>query len=232
MSEKLPLLLLHGAIGAADQFVPLHEALFATTDVHIVEFPGHGDTPALKEPFSIGGFAAALESWMDEKGIAKADIFGYSMGGYVALWLARYRPERVHRVMTLATKFAWDEATAAKETKMLDPNTISAKVPAFASTLQRRHAANGWENVLQKTAAMMQELGKSPALTNEHFPQIAQPVKICIGDRDKMVSLEETINVYRQLPLAQLSVWPATPHPIEQVSTARLAQEISEFFQS
>ena len=47
--------------------------------------------------------------------ITRADIFGYSMGGYVALHAARRHPERIGSIMTLGTKFAWDTPTAEKE---------------------------------------------------------------------------------------------------------------------
>ena len=50
-----------------------------------------------------------------------------------------------------------------------------------------------------------------------------------LGDRDKMVTLDETVEVYKNLPQAQLAILPNTPHPIEKVNTDRLASEIKSF---
>lgn len=213
------LFLLHGAIGASDQLKPLQLHFPGS---QLFDFPGHGGT-SFPETFSIPVFAAAVLRRMDEQQIAKADFFGYSMGGYVALYLARHSPDRVGKIVTLATKFAWDEATAQKEVKMLDPQKIAEKVPKFAAALEKRHAPNDWRVVLQHTAAMMLSLGKEPALKEEDFRQIQHPVLITVGDRDTMVSLEETIAVYRALPNAQFAVLPGTPHPIEQVSPEKIS---------
>ncbi|TND08148.1 MAG: alpha/beta hydrolase [Bacteroidetes bacterium] len=224
------LLLLHGAIGASDQLLPLKEKLAAGFENHLFDFPGHGGKALPGEGFSIDHFAKSVLQWMDEQQFPSIDIFGYSMGGYVGLYLARHYPERVNRVFTLATKFAWDEATAAKEVKMLDPEKIAEKVPKFAQALEKRHAPQDWKLVLRETAAMMQQLGKSPALTDDDFRAIEKPVSIGIGDRDTMVSLEETIHVYRQLPGAELRVFARTPHPVEQVNVDQLADAIGDFF--
>jgi alpha/beta superfamily hydrolase len=50
-----------------------------------------------------------------------------------------------------------------------------------------------------------------------------------LGDRDKMVPLEETVAVYKQLRNAQFGVIPGTPHAFEQVNVPLLAQLITTF---
>ena len=44
-----------------------------------------------------------------------------------------------------------------------------------------------------------------------------------------MVTREETIAVFEQLPNAQLAILPGTPHPIEQVDNDLLAFHIRRF---
>lgn len=153
------------------------------------------------------------------------------MGGYVAMYLAKHHPQRIHKIITLATKFNWDEAIAAKEIKMLNAQKIEEKLPDFASTLQNRHAPNNWKTVLQKTVDMLVEMGSNNPLKTDNFKNIQQPVLLMLGDRDKMVTLNETLEVYNNLPQAQLAVLPNTQHPIEMVNTARLVNEIKSFLQ-
>jgi pimeloyl-ACP methyl ester carboxylesterase len=224
------LLLLHGAIGAKDQLEPLASELKNDFRTYLISFPGHGGEAFPPEPFSIRLFAEIVLRWMDEQKKSAIDVFGYSMGGYVGMYIARHYPERIGKVFTLATKFRWDEATAQKEVKMLDPATIADKVPAFAKALEARHHPLDWKAVLDRTAEMMLSLGKDNVLKQEDYLLIETPVLVSIGDRDKMVSLDETVEVFRSVKNARLLVLPFTPHPLEQVSLPRLASEVKQFF--
>lgn len=225
-----PLLLLHGAIGAADQLQPLAGKLPAGIKVLSYNFSGHGGKAFSKEPFSIKAFAGEVLAFLEEQQLENANIFGYSMGGYVGMYLAKHHPQKVGKLATLATKFHWDETTAAKEIKMLDAGKIEEKLPAFAKALQQRHAPNDWKEVLQHTAAMLTALGNDNTLKPEDYNEIQTPSLILLGDRDKMVSLEETVSVYRSLPNAQMGMIPNTHHPIEQVNTEALAYLLAQFF--
>lgn len=223
------ILLLHGAIGASDQLAGLEEELAGSFSVHLLNFSGHGGSPITPEHFSIKLFASDIITFLNKKEIASINIFGYSMGGYVAMYLAKYYPERVNRIITLATKFNWDETIAAHEIKMLNPARIEEKLPAFAAALQKRHEPHNWKTVLEKTAAMLIEMGKDNPLKIDDYQAVKHSVLLMLGDRDKMVTLDETTTVYRLLPKAQLAVLPNTPHPIEMVNTGRLAFEVKTF---
>lgn len=222
------LLLLHGAIGSSEQLRPLTQLLQPDFTVHLFDFPGHGgkELPAV---FSIEIFAESVVGYLKENSIEKVSIFGYSMGGYVALYLAKHYPHLIEHVITLATKFHWNEAIAAKEIKMLQPEVIEYKLPAFAETLQLRHSPVDWKMVLNQTAEMLLNLGKNNMLKPEDYATILTPCLVMIGDRDKMVTLEETVTVYKELSAAQLAVLPSTPHPIEQVDETFLADHIRKF---
>lgn len=224
------LLLLHGAIGSADQLKPFATALQHKYIVHTLNFSGHGGVQNNSD-FRIESFANDVLNYLAKNKIENAHLFGYSMGGYVALYLAKHHPEKINKVFTLATKFLWNPAIAQQEIKMLDANKIAEKIPAFAQVLERRHSPNDWKTVLQKTADLMINLGNENPLKKEDYENIQQPVLIGIGDKDTMVTLEETIDVYRTLKQANLIVLPQTPHPIEKVSVERIVKEIELFFQ-
>jgi pimeloyl-ACP methyl ester carboxylesterase len=229
----LPLYLLHGALGAADQLVPLESSLAAVPDVRRLEFAGHGNTPLSDQPFAIESFAAQLLRRLDSDGVERANFFGYSMGGYVALVLAGAHPERVRRVVTLGTKFEWTPDAAAKDAARLDAAKIRAKVPHFAEQLERRHAgAGGWEKTLASTASMLRCLGERPLLSPNQLAQITLPVCVGVGDRDSTVGIDESMRVSLQLGAGSLAVLPSTPHPLEQVDHSLLAAVIVQFLHS
>lgn len=223
------LLLLHGALGSKDQLQPLERAFENLFQVHTFNFSGHGGRPFSDSTFSIPYFSEQIAAFMQETGITQAHIFGYSMGGYAAMYLAKQHPEKINKLITLATKFHWDEKTAAREVKMLDGKTIQEKVPAFAAQLQQRHAPNDWLLLLDKTSQLLADLGKRNTLQLEDYATITTPCLLLLGDRDKMVTLDETIAVYKQLPHAQCGILPGTPHAFEQVNMPLLAEMISGF---
>src|SRR5688572_10854421 len=152
------ILLLHGALGAKSQLEPLKHLLQSTFDVHTLNFEGHGDRPSEKD-YSMDLFAQNLKDYLDQHNLKNVLVFGYSMGGYVALRLAQKHPAYFEKIITLGTKFNWTPETAAKEVKMLDADKIQEKVPAFAHALSKLHSATDWRLVLKKTAAMMLDLG-------------------------------------------------------------------------
>ncbi len=223
------LILLHGALGAATTLEPLKHELQNHFLVYTLDFSGHGGKGLPDDPFTMPLFAQDILQFMEAEQLESAHIFGYSMGGYAALYFALQHPGRVKSIFTLATKFAWSPEASEKETKMLNPEKIQQKVPHFADMLAQRHAPQDWKKVMHKTAEMMHHLGMQPALTAEQLAQVQIPVLVSVGDRDNMVTLEETIGAYRALPNAQLLVLPDTRHPLETIEPAILAQAIRQF---
>lgn len=220
------LLILHGAIGSSRQLKAVAAQLSAQYDVHLFDFPGHGGKDLPDGPFSIKLFATAALEYIQSHDLQQLTIFGYSMGGYVAMYLAKHHPQLINRVITLGTKFHWDEATAAKEIKMLDTEVISNKVPDFAAALADMHAPNDWKEVLQRTAGMLSAMGRDNPLKHDDYKDITTASLIMLGDRDKMVTFEETITTYKALPNAKMAVLPGTPHPVEKVAPSLITSLI------
>jgi pimeloyl-ACP methyl ester carboxylesterase len=223
------ILLLHGAIGSKVQLEPLAKMLEGKFRIHLLNLPGHGGEAFPPSGFSIEVFADAVLQYLDEQAITTISFFGYSMGGYVAMYFARKYPQRVEKIITLATKFYWDETVAAKEIKMLQPPAIEEKIPAFAKELANRHAPLDWKEQLIYTQQLLHALGKNNVLTLEAYKDISASCLLMLGDRDKMVTLEETVNVYIQLPGSSLAVLPKTHHPIEKADLELLKFYIERF---
>lgn len=223
------LLLLHGALGSQEQFDELKNALKDDYKIHSINFSGHGRVPSHHHAYTIQNFAHEVLDWMNQKFIQTIDIFGYSMGGYVALWLARFYPERVGRVYTLGTKLRWNEEEAQKEIKMLNADKIAEKVPAFATALANRHGEHEWKSVLAKTALMMYDLGHTH-LTDQDFIKIEHTLILGLGSKDNMVSHQETDYCRHLIKNSQLRILEEMPHAIEQIPVEILKQEILLFF--
>jgi len=138
-----PLLLLHGALGTKQQFDELVPRLKKHADVYRISFEGHGSAGPVSSPFRIEYFVENVLGFMDEHKLQQVNIFGYSMGGYVALALAKEYPQQVNKIATLGTILQWDQAVARKECRYLDPEKMEQKVPKFVSLLDERHPSGG-----------------------------------------------------------------------------------------
>ena len=222
------LLLLHGAIGAKSQFTEIAGDLEKNFRIHSLNFTGHGGKD-FSESFSIEMFADDVLLYLSANGLESIDVFGYSMGGYVAVYLARFHPEKIGKVFTFATKFSWTPEIAQKEIRFLDSEKIELKLPAFALELKHRHIPSDWKKVLSETRSMMINLGNSNPLKDDDYKNINHKILIGIGDKDTMVTLEETISVYRQLPNAAFLVLPNTLHPLEKINVEQLVYHIRLF---
>lgn len=219
------IILLHGAIGAKSQLETLANELEKYFDVHLLDFSGHGTSKTDKD-FSIELFSSDLLNYLKQFPDKKFYIFGYSMGGYVALYTELYHPGTLLSVYTYGTKFKWDKESAEKESKMLNPEKIEEKLQAFAADLANRHGKENWKTVLNKTAKMMLEMGLNPPLKDEDFAKITIPVIISWGDADKMVSKEESVNVKNVLPNGFFKSYTNWPHPLEKLDFKMLANDI------
>ncbi|HLP55142.1 MAG TPA: alpha/beta fold hydrolase [Fluviicola sp.] len=223
------LLVLHGALGAKQQLEELKPLLGNGFNVHSLNFEGHGGRPS-DTNFSIELFVENVRDYLEQNDISSCSIFGYSMGGYVALKLAAQFPGTVNEIVTLGTKFGWTPEVAVKETAMLNPEKIEEKVPKFAAALAQLHAPLDWKEVMYKTAQMMLDLGDQPALTEEELRSITIPVTLLLGSEDTMVTVEETTAVQQQLPNATFERVEGWQHPIERVNKEELAGKLMSLF--
>jgi 2-succinyl-6-hydroxy-2,4-cyclohexadiene-1-carboxylate synthase len=114
-----PLLLLHGFTGSSATWAP-HVAAWPASSL-AVDQPGHGQTDAPANParYRMDATVADLVALLDQLGVERAHVLGYSMGGRVALHLAAAHPERVAMLILesaspgLATQAERDARVAA-----------------------------------------------------------------------------------------------------------------------
>lgn len=224
-----PILLLHGALGTKAQFDVLAPHLESHFDLHRFSFEGHGDAGSAGRPFRIEYFAENVLAYLEEQGIEKINIFGYSMGGYVALALAKEYPEYVNKIATLGTILQWDEGVAKRECRYLHPEKIKQKVPHFAKKLDARHP-NRWEQIVDRTREMLQHLGANPIVKTSDWSALKPPIRFHIGDQDTTAGLDSTVQIYRKMDNSDLCVLPATAHPIEEVKERMIVTSITDFY--
>lgn len=94
-----PLIMLHGWQQSSDNLYPLGELLAPYAEVHLVDLPGFGSSPAPPSTFGSADYARVILEYMDEAKIDRADFLGHSFGGKVSIQAAAAAPKRVRRLV-------------------------------------------------------------------------------------------------------------------------------------
>src|SRR5919197_4829701 len=84
-----PLVLLHGIGSRRGVWDPVVATLARSRRVIALDIPGFGNSPPDGSEPTAAGFAARLEGWFAEQGLERPHVAGNSMGGAIALELAR-----------------------------------------------------------------------------------------------------------------------------------------------
>jgi pimeloyl-ACP methyl ester carboxylesterase len=222
---KKNLLLLHGALGCSAQYDVIRNAL-SGFNIHCFDLKEHG-RKATGNPFTIHDLADDVAAYILNHNLEKCSIFGYSMGGYIAMLLSLRMPEHIEKIMTLGTKLEWTKEFADKESALLDPDVMKEKIPQYTVTLKNMHG--DWEAMVRNTASMMQHLALMP-MTSDDFSRIHIPVRFAIADKDHMVTLEETVHAFKSVQKGSLLVIPDGRHPLDKIPADRISSEINMFF--
>src|SRR5215210_1944875 len=82
-------LFLHGFMGSSADWQEVMAALGDRTFCIAPDLPGHGASLGLTtQTYTIEGSARAVTNTLDELGVERPIVAGYSMGGRIALYLA------------------------------------------------------------------------------------------------------------------------------------------------
>ncbi|KQN75140.1 alpha/beta hydrolase [Devosia sp. Leaf64] len=225
--EGAPIVVLHGAymnIPAMGGIIP---ALAKTHTVYALEFQGHGRTEDIDRPVTYPNLASDVAAFMDDVGLEKADIFGYSMGAAAALRLAIDHPERVDHLITASVSYDMSGSQPAF-LAMIPTMVPEMFVGTPMEDAWKALAPNpdGFRPFVERMIALEHE----PMAWGEDVKKLKMPVLIIGGDSD-MMTLEHLVSMYRLLgggepgdmgkPLSasRLAILPATSHTavIDQV---------------
>ena len=99
-----PLLLLMGIGGNIEMWAPFEDALKPRSVQTItVDAPGTGGSTGYRVPRRMRGLASTMEKLLDALGYDRVDVLGVSFGGVLAQQLAHQAPDRVGRLILVAT---------------------------------------------------------------------------------------------------------------------------------
>jgi len=236
--EGQPLVLLHGALSAiGTSFSKVLPQLSSTRQVIAVEQQAHGHTADIDRPLTYEQMADDTAALLQQLGIEKADLFGWSMGAGIALQIAIRHPEVVRKLVLASVTYNrngfYPELLAGLETSKpedLAGSPFQEEYERFAPKPQE------WPRLFAKVNQLDREVQDWPP---EVIQSIKAPTLLIIGDSD-LVRPEHTVELFRLLgggvagdlvglPRSQLAVLPGTTH-VTLVDRAKwLVSMISQF---
>jgi pimeloyl-ACP methyl ester carboxylesterase len=164
---------------------------------------GHGRSANPGGGLSIPGLADDMVALMAELGLARPTVVGYSLGGIVAIELARRG--LVSGLVVMASRIHPAEAG----NQAFAPEDIRRRSPVWAGQLQEKHAES-WEALAAEIGALLQQW---PGFSPSDLAAITRPTLVVQGDKDQMVPVEQARELAAAVPGATLREVPRAGHP-------------------
>lgn len=197
-----PIVLLHGNGEAHTLFTLLFEAL--AEDYHVIapDSPGHGlSAPTLN--YSYEPMAREIASFLKAKLEEPCLIVGFSDGGILSFYLARFIPDLIAGIMPLGANI-------------------------FPEGLTEEGLREIRENYALTGDPLLRLLLEEPKLTPEDLAKIRIPALVVAGEHD-LIAEPHTRLIARSLPNAELLILEGETHASYVAHTDRLAPLIRAF---
>jgi pimeloyl-ACP methyl ester carboxylesterase len=213
-----PLIVLPGAYMTVELMGDLVPALAKGHQVIAVELQGHGHTADIDRPFSYEQFADDTAALLGHLRIDHADVYGYSLGGGVAIQLALRHPGRVRKLVI---------ASASSSSDGVYPEVLGE----IEQITPEHFEGTPWHETYERTAPdpsafpalvdKLKQLDRTPF--DWPIDELTAPALILIGDSDG-TRLAHAIEMFQrlgggifgdlspQLPSSQLAILPGTTH--------------------
>jgi len=216
------LILLHGSRGSTQELLPFAEQLVGACNPILPNLLGHGGRP-IPERFTVREMALDILAQMDENGVESTYLFGYSFGGYVALYLARHAPQRIRGVCTLATKFVFDPHTVDLFTHLSSVERIRNQQKDI---MDQRHPGQNWDRLVSGLADLYRQLGQTPELSDDDLRGIRVPTLVISANDDQLVPWSESLRLAYRMPHGQGFTFAGKAHPLDIIPVPFLASVI------
>jgi pimeloyl-ACP methyl ester carboxylesterase len=220
-----PLVLVHGLGARGEDWSAMIPALAAHGfHVYVPDLLGYGRSPKPDVDYSISLEEQTVVQFMQAMHVARADIGGWSMGGWIVMKLALDHPEMVDRLVIYDSAGVYFPATwepelftpadvvgVKKLIAMLTPKP--RPLPNFAAEAAlRKLERNAW--VIRRSMTAMTN-GRD--LLDFRLYQVSQPMLIVWGAQDELIPLSAGEAIHKSVPQSVLNIVEGCGHlaPVE-----------------
>jgi len=236
-----PIVLVHGLGGRSEDFGNLAPYLKKSGyRIYTPDLLGFGQSEEpLNASYSISDQADLVVNFFDAMGLQRADLGGWSMGGWIAQKVAVDHPERVSRLILmdsagLTVHPTWDTKlftpTTPAELEQLEallmPNPPA--MPRFVANDILRISANYSWVVKRALASML----TAKDVTDDDLPSLKMPVLILWGKLDQITPLSEGQAIHLLIPQSRMVVASSCGHLAPQSCSSEFGPAIARFLET
>jgi pimeloyl-ACP methyl ester carboxylesterase/Flp pilus assembly protein TadD len=234
-----PVIMLHGFTDSWFSYSQILPLLDQRYRVYVLDQRGHGESDRPVGGYAMEQFAGDVIAFMDALKIKDATIVGHSMGSFVAQHVAVEAPERVNRLVLVATATTVHTNDLVRQLQR-DVNALTDPSPEkFVHDFQVSTAFQPLSNEFFHT--VLKESMKLPAhvwrevMTEMMSPdagvqlkKIKTPTLVFWGDKDFFPRSEQD-SLVSALPNATLKVYKDTGHALHWERPEKFATDLQSF---
>ena len=251
------LILVHGITNSSASWEPVRAQLAERFTVLAPDLLGHGDSAKPRGDYSLGANASLLRDFMLALGHERATIVGHSLGGGIAMQMAYQFPERVERLVLVASGGLGRPVTPMLRAVALPGAELVLPLLASGPFVGAGAKVGGWIERLglrvgSDIAAMasgfasLQDIearrafvhtarsvidigGQRVNATDKLYLAEAVPTLILWGDQDPIIPARHGIRAHELMPGSRLKVFPGCGHFPHHDDPLGFTDTITEF---
>lgn len=217
------LVLLHGFVGSAGYWLPQETSFKSAFDVITIDLPAFAKSADVPAPDTIEGYGAAVFDLLDELGVDRFSLIGFSMGGMIAQQMALDRPARIDRLILYGTAAVGEmpsrfESWTQSIERLRDQGVVATTdntvatwfVDGVKSPLHEvcRRACEGAN--LEGCITVMTAMQSWSA--EKRLGEISMPTLVIVGDMDRSATPRDALTLWDGIANACLSILPGCAH--------------------
>lgn len=189
-----------------------------------IDWPYHKDTTAIPPSLSFQTLVDETIRSIEALGLERIVVWGYSLGGYVALEIERRSPGLLEGIWMHATKFFWSDKDIALFRKEL---TIESMSPRRKELLLKQFG-DRWEQLVLLNSSLFEDILEN-GLTLDDLLDVRIPVLVTAGDQDEFVSPSEVERLADILSGGEWQILNGVRHSLHSTRSSLIIPTAMEF---
>jgi pimeloyl-ACP methyl ester carboxylesterase len=250
-------LFIHGILGSHRQWVHLIDRMDDDHRVLVPDLFGHGESAKPAGDYSLSAHAATLRDLLDHLDIDRVTLVGHSLGGGIAMQFYYLFPERVDRLVLVASGGLGREVHLLLRSATLPGAEQVLGVIASARVLERAEALGrgaqkvGWKpgadigaiwrgftslgdresrRAFLATTRAVIDIGGQSISAHDHLSAVTPPPTLIVwGSKDRMIPAWHALSAQRALPECRVELFEGAGHFPHLDDPGRFARVLREF---
>jgi pimeloyl-ACP methyl ester carboxylesterase len=253
-------LLIHGMAGSATTWRQVMPGLAQRFTVVAPDLLGHGRSDKPKGDYSLGAFACTLRDLLVALGHERATVVGQSLGGGVAMQFSYQHPERVERLVLVASGGLGREVNpllrllsipgSAAALRLACAKPVRGTIESFGraaarvglvpapvvAELWRSYASLADDEArrafLRTLRSVVDPRGQAVSASNRLHLAAEVPTLIVWGDADPIIPVEHAYAAHTSIPGSRLEIFEGVGHYPHCEAPDRFVAVLADFIEA